>query len=98
MLENAIVCIVVALTTLGAYLISRKSNVVSFRTAVNRTLETLGASVLFLGLNMFLGTTLLVLARAGGYPNVSLYDLSDVAVVLLSAVQGLLFRFWRQSE
>ena len=57
-------------------------------------MECVGLFVLFLALNMALAAGLILLFRAASDNFISLYIVGDVAIVLVSAFQGLLFRLW----
>lgn len=66
--------------------------------AVQCVLECLGAAAMFFGFNLALGATLIGAVRASGARFVPFYVLDDVILLILSAVQGLLFLFWWKSR
>ena len=78
----------------AAKMLSKHRAHVRLRDAALRTLESLGFSMLFVGVNLVTGVALVLLARfCGKY--VSLYVMSDASLLALSLVQGLLVAFWR---
>lgn len=66
--------------------------------AAGKALEAVGLAAVFLLLNLGLGFCLALLVRALGGSFVSLYVNDDVAIVILSALQALLFQWWREPE
>jgi hypothetical protein len=63
--------------------------------AVGKALEAVGLAIVFGSLNVVLGAALLLLARALTGQFFSLYHASDVALVICSALQALVFQAWR---
>ena len=57
-------------------------------------MECLGAFVFFLALNMTIGVSVILLIRTTTSRFVSIYLLDDFMVVVLSAIQGVLFSLW----
>ena len=97
MLENSFVLLLVAATTLIAYLLTQmtlRNPTLSVRKAIRRFVECVGASCVFLGANMFLGVAVVFLIRSITPRFVSVYVLDDLMLVILSAAQGILFRLW----
>jgi hypothetical protein len=91
---------VVALTSVGAYLIAlallgRPPS--GLRAAVGRMLECLGAALVFMIVNLAVGAAIVLGTRAttGGF--ISIYLLDDATWVVLSALQGLAWSLWRQA-
>jgi hypothetical protein len=66
--------------------------------AIGKALETVGIAVVFLFLNLGLGFCLALLVRAVAGSFVSLYVNDDVAIVILSVLQALVFQWWREPE
>jgi hypothetical protein len=65
--------------------------------ALGKMLEGLGLAVVFFAANIALGAVLALAARAaGGF--VSLYTVSDEALLALSLLQGLAFQRWREAS
>lgn len=95
------VLMVLATTTYLAYLLTRRlagSSGRSLRRASEITLECIGACVVFLGLNLALGVALVLLIRGLTPWFVSLYDVSDTILVVLSVLQGFVFQIWWRSS
>jgi hypothetical protein len=89
--------LVVTITSSVAYLAGRRyvaSSRTSLAEALAGLLECIGAFLIFLCLNVASGVALILLFRSVTPRFVSLYALQDGLLVILSAVQGLLFRFW----
>jgi len=90
----------VALSSLVAYGTARRVLRLpagGLKRALGEALESLGFVVLFYLGNLVLGVTLGLIARAGGY-FMSLYLLFDPALTLISLLQALVFRHWREKE
>jgi len=87
------------LTSLGAYAAGvgvgglRRS---ALRAATWDMLGALGLGVVFLLCNLAVGTVLALGVRGMTHHFVSIYVLSDVTVPILSLVQALVFRCWRE--
>jgi hypothetical protein len=63
--------------------------------AVRRLLEVIGLAAVFFAVNLTIGVLVVLLVRDafGGF--ISAYVLNDQALVVLSALQGMLWSFWR---
>lgn len=97
-MEQIFIPILVGVTSVGAYLVGAKGLRLSgsgIRTAVGKMLECFGMTFVFLGLNITVGFTVILAARAltGGF--VSLYLAADRTLLALSLIQGLTFQWWR---
>jgi hypothetical protein len=89
----------VVLTSVGAYLIGTRALGLprqGLRPAVRRTLELAGLAVVFLVANLAVGLAVILTTRALSTRFVSVYVLSDVSLVALSALQGVIFSWWRR--
>jgi hypothetical protein len=90
--------IVVALTTLGGYLVATRGlglPPAELRRAGVRTLESAGLTVIFLLANVAVGTIgILSIRHLTGY-FISAYLISDITLVILSVLQALWFQWWR---
>ena len=99
--EDLITPLVVLTTSLVVYLATRKSaprTKVSLRLAVGRLFECIGLMLVFFVLNVGLMVTLSFLTRTLGLGFIPFYVAHDVFIVILSAVQAVLFSFlWRPS-
>jgi hypothetical protein len=90
----------VALTTLAAYAVGRRALRLSpshLARAAGEALESVGLLILFYLANLAAGAMLGLAARAAGY-FVSLYLLTDPAVLALSFLQAMVFQRWRDEE
>jgi hypothetical protein len=89
----------VAGTTLAGWWFGRyilELSGVRFVSILAATLECLGMTVIFVLLNVVLGAVCVLAIRGLTTSFVSLYMFSDLALVLLSLLQGLAFRWWWQ--
>jgi hypothetical protein len=87
-----------AITSAGAYLLGRRRLGLSPRAlvaAIDKTLECLGLTVLFYGLNLGIGVLGILAARRFSGAFVSLYSVADVMLLVLSLLQALVFAWWR---
>jgi hypothetical protein len=96
--ETAFILVVAGLTTLAAGLAGRGGPHRSLRSAVGKTLESVGLMIAFLLGNLAVGFVLALVARAAGGGFVSLYVNDDVSIVILSVLQALVFKWWREKE
>lgn len=88
----------VAVTSLGAYLLGAKGLKLpgrAIRKAIGKMLECLGMMFVFLGINIAVGVIVILAARAVTGEFVSLYLASDGTLLVLSLIQGLAFQWWR---
>jgi hypothetical protein len=97
-MEGAFILAVVGLSSLAAALVARRGARRRLLSAAARALETVGLAAGFLVLNVALGFCLTLLARAVSGAFVSLYVNDDVAILILSALQALVFQWWREPE
>ena len=87
----AVLLILVALTSLGAYGLGVRALRLSPGTvpgAMRRLLLGVGLALLFLAANAVLGVTAILATRATGR-SITPYLISDVMLVILSLIQGL---------
>src|SRR5437868_1024284 len=99
-MELAIQVASVLITSLVAYLIVRKcrgADAVSIARAFQTVVECIGAGVVFLGCNLLFGLIVIVLLRSFTSLFVSLYVLSDIAMICYSLIQGLVFQIWSRT-
>src|SRR5262245_10760948 len=100
MLEQLILLLAVLASTAAAYYLFRrrgKSQAKSFRQAASEVMECLGIFIVFLGVNVCLGLGAILLVRSVTQIFVSLYVMDDVTLIVLSALQGFIFRLWWRS-
>lgn len=89
-----------AVTSFGAYLYARRVSHLSgpaLRTAWNTVLECLALTLVFFAFNLLTGFVVVAIGRAWGL-FISLYDVSDMSVVVISLLQGTLLRLWRSAN
>ena len=89
------------LTSLGAYFIGigrLRLQRDCFGAAVGKMLDAVGASLIFLVVNLAAAVIIVVAVRAFTGTFVSVYGAADTVWVGLSLVQGLVFHCWRESS
>jgi hypothetical protein len=64
------------------------------RPAVETVLECIGASSVFMAVNLILGAAIILATRGWTSLFVSLYIIGDFTLVILSIFQGFLFQLW----
>lgn len=100
MVSIAIV-LLIGFTSLVAYVFGTRTLRLSashLPPAGRRVLESLGLAGIFLALNVMTWTVGILGARAVTGSFTSVYLINDVAIGILSFVQGLMFQWWRESE
>jgi hypothetical protein len=65
--------------------------------ALARTLEMIGTAAVFFAVNLTLGVTAILAVRSLTNVFVSVYLIDDVSLLLLSALQGVIFATWRHT-
>jgi hypothetical protein len=97
-LAPALLVLLVALTSAIAYVIGARVLGLApgrLRWAGRQTLELAGLTVVFLVTNLTIGLAVILVGRALSGRFVSVYILSDVSLVGLSALQAVMFGCWR---
>jgi len=100
-IEQVFIPVVAALSTvLAAVVAARRYGwpVRLLAPAAGRVLECVGATVVFCLLNAVVGVAVILAARALSGRFVSLYLGADHILVAVSALQALLFQWWRESS
>ena len=90
--------VVLGLTCLAGYLVGRRRlglSTVGLRAAAAAALETIGLGVLFLLANLALTMLPILASRALGARFVSIYSGEYVTLAIVSLLQGLVLRWWR---
>src|SRR5215813_2376963 len=90
---------VISLTSIGAYLVGVKWLGLAaqlLKRALDKMLECIGAIVLFVVLNVVLGTTIILTIRILTGKFISVYVMNDVAWLGFSLLQGVTFQWWRE--
>jgi hypothetical protein len=98
-MEQFFVLILVALTSLVAYLVGAAALGLSrggLRTAIGSMLGGVGMTVVFFLANLAAGMAIILASRLLLREFVSLYLAGDVTLLVLSLLQGLTFQWWRQ--
>ena len=87
-------------TALGCWFAARRLRwpLPALGPAVGKALECVGAVVLFCLLNAVVGGALIFAARAVSGRFVSLHLGADQSLLALSALQALVFQWWRESS
>jgi hypothetical protein len=95
--RDLVFIVLVGLTSLAAWLLGarrRRLSRAGLGAAARATLETVGLGVLFLAANLALAALAVVLARALTGRFVSIYVIDDLALVAVSFLQAVCFRWW----
>jgi hypothetical protein len=98
-MEELFLPLLVAVTSMGAYLIGLRVLGLSRRGlgwALRQTLEMVGLTVVFLVANLAIGLAVILTTRALSMRFVSVYILNDASLVALSALQGMILGWWRR--
>ena len=97
-MEGVFLLSLVALTSAAALAYAARRGralpVAALRPAVLRALECLGLTAVFFGANLLVGALVSGLVRAATPLFVSLYLSTDVSLLVLSALQALVFQHW----
>jgi hypothetical protein len=96
-MEPLFIVILAGLTSAVGYVVGVKAFGLSapgLRVALHKTLECVGATLVFYMANLTLGMLAILTARVlrGGF--VSLYLASDLTLLVLSCLQALVFQGW----
>lgn len=100
-MHQVLVLILAGATSAGAYWVGHRGLGLSpggLRAAIGRALDIVGASVMFFGLNLALGLTIVAIVRGFLSGFLSVYPLTDVSLLLLSVLQGLVFEGWLRTR
>ncbi len=96
-MESIFAFIIVAVTSVTAYQFTvwkRAAAAEAMSAALTSFFECVGAFVFFLIANVMFGAIVILLIRRLTSVFVPLYALENLLLLLLSAVQGLLFQLW----
>jgi len=92
---------IVALTSVAAYLVATQCfgwRHDTLPAAMGETLECIGLAAIFLAGNLAVGAALVFGSRIFLDRFISVYGLSDIALVLLSLLQAIVLQSWRRSR
>ena len=92
-MSDALLLGVALLTSILAILVFRKRARGGLVTAVAVVLETAGATALFFAANLAVGVTFVLLARRVWFYT-TLYDVTDVSLLILSLFQAITVTAW----
>ena len=98
-MEGWFILVPVALTS-AAVLVARGRRPEARRAlpaAAGKAIEAVGLTVLFFLANVATGALVTVLSRALGLGFISIYLSTDVALLILSLLQALVFQRWREA-
>lgn len=101
MIEQVFVPLVAALSTILAFAVCARRFGWPARTvvtALGKVLECVGALVVFCLLNAAVGGAVILASRAISGRFVSFYLGADRSLLVLSALQALLFQWWRDTS
>jgi hypothetical protein len=84
---------VAAFTSLVAVVVLRRRGLGGLGAAVGLVLETVGATVLFFVANVTVGATFVLLARRIWFYT-TLYDVTDISLLVISLLQAVALTAW----
>jgi hypothetical protein len=97
-MDHTLILIMTGLTSVGAYIIGVKWLRLcrdGLWLALGKTCEAMGLMLVFFVLNLIVGVSVVSAGRFFTGAFVSLYHMSDVALLALSLLQALTFQAWR---
>ena len=100
-MQGIFVLVLVGLTSIAAAAFVKRRlawPATALATGAVAALELLGAGFVCFVVNLGLGVLVILLVRALSPSLVSVYVLNDVALLVLSLLQGLVFQGWRQAS
>lgn len=95
--DHVVVVVVLLLTALLAILAGRRRGLVGLGRALITAIEAIGATTLFFVANLAIGVLLVLAVRLVTPFYLSLYEVTDVALLVLSLLQALTFEAWRRT-
>jgi hypothetical protein len=95
-MEVLFVFLLALATSVGAFAwaVRRGSNPGSLRSAAYTILECLGTSMVFLAVNVVLGTGVILAIRSGTSIFLPVYAINPPVLFVLSLLQGFVFQLW----
>ena len=100
-MEGYFVLVPVVLTCAAVWAFEARRQVAparSLRAAAGRALEAVGLTVLFFLANVATGALVTVAARALNVTFISIYLTTDVALLVLSLLEALVYQRWREAR
>ena len=99
MVTGVFMLVLVGLTSIGAYLVGvtwLRFPGRTLRPALDKMLECVGTTLIFVVLNLVLATTIILTMRKLTGRFVSVYVVNDITWLGLSLLQGVTFQWWRE--
>jgi hypothetical protein len=95
--DHVLLLVVIALTSSVALFAGNRRGVRRLGIAILTAVEVIGATTVFFAANLAIGVLLVLTVRrlTPFYP--SLYEVADVALLILSLLQALIFETWRRT-
>ena len=97
MTMTILLSLIVAITSIVGVAIGWRGGLAGLGTAVGVVLETIGATVLFFAANLAVGATLVLGGRWYSYFYTTLYEVTDITLLIASVIQALTVTIWRRS-
>jgi hypothetical protein len=98
---HPLVLIIAACTSVLAIVLGARGVELPLRrlgTALGVALETVGATVIFFVANVIVGSLLILVARRLTPYYLTLYEVTDVSLLVLSVLQAVTFQAWRSTR
>ena len=93
---TGLLALVTAITSAAAVAIGWRGGVGGLVAAVGVVLETIGATVLFFVANLTVGALLVLAGRKLAMFYTTLYEVSDITLLVVAVVQALTVTLWRR--
>jgi hypothetical protein len=87
---------IVGITSIVGVVIGWRGGLAGLATAVGVVLETIGATVLFFAANLAVGASLVLAGRWYSYFYTTLYEVTDITLLIASVIQALTVTIWRR--
>lgn len=97
MTMTILVSLITAITSIAGVVIGWRGGLSGLATAVGVVLETIGATVLFFVANLAVGSALVLGGRWLSYFYTTLYEVTDITLLIVSVVQALVVTIWRRA-
>jgi hypothetical protein len=100
-MKQSFLLLLTAFTSLVAYVMGTRLLGLSTERlwrSLRQSLELLGVAVVFLFVNLTVGLAVVLAVRSMSREFVSVYLLNDIAVVVVSVLQGLVFSCWLEQR
>ena len=94
--HHLLLILVVTITSAIAIVLGRRGGMARLGAAIVAMVELVGATALFFVANLAVGTVLVLGARRLTGSFTTLYDVSDVTLLMLSLIQAAVVEGWRR--